>query len=201
MDLLATSNYLSQVHSDLYSAIGDVTAGLDASDISDIASAVWAAKYGDHSAASSFGSLVSDIYSLLSDIESQVDLDASQISDIYSLLSDVESQVDLDAGVISDIYSDLAAGVTIGASSLSDISSRVNAEVLDVLTVDQLADSYAADGAQPTIGQAILAIKQFLEERDVSGTTVTVKKPDGSTTAMTFTLDDGTSPTSITRAT
>ncbi len=43
-------------------------------------------------------------------------------------------------------------------------------------------------------------INQFLTERAVSSTTVTVKKVDGSTSLMTFTLDDATSPTSITRA-
>lgn len=85
---------------------------------------------------------------------------------------------------------------------LNDVSTaQVNAEVVDVLRTDTIPDSYAADGSQPTIAQAVLAIHQFLQERAVSGTTVTVKKPDGSTTAMTFTLDDGTNPTSITRAT
>jgi len=51
------------------------------------------------------------------------------------------------------------------------------------------------------VAQALFAIQQFLQERAVSGTTVTVKKLDGSTTAMTFTLDSATDPTSITRAT
>lgn len=78
--------------------------------------------------------------------------------------------------------------------------STVNAEVVDVMRTDTIPDSYAADGAQPTIAQAVLAIQQYLQERSVSGTTVTVKKPDGSTTAMTFTLDDADAPTSQTRA-
>ncbi len=86
-------------------------------------------------------------------------------------------------------------------AALNDISAAdVNAEMVDVLTVDTIADSYAADGAQPTLSQAILAIQQFLTDKQVSGTTVTVRKPDGTTAAMTFTLDDGTTPTSITRA-
>lgn len=79
-------------------------------------------------------------------------------------------------------------------------ASEVNAEVVDVLRTDTIPDSYAADGSQPTIAQAVLAIHQFLMEKAVSGTTVTVKKPDGSTAAMTFTLNDGSSPSSITRA-
>lgn len=85
-------------------------------------------------------------------------------------------------------------------AALNNLSAaQVNAEVVDVLRTDTIPDSYAADGAQPTIAQAILAIQQFLTEKAVSGTTVTVKKPNGST-AMTFTLNDGTSPSSITRA-
>ena len=98
---------------------------------------------------------------------------------LQTLLSDVESQID--------------AGVGLTASALSDISSNV-------LTV-AMAESYAADGAAPTLAQAVFAIQQFLQERSVATTTVTVKKLDGSTSAMTFTLDDETTPTSITRTT
>lgn len=79
-------------------------------------------------------------------------------------------------------------------------AADVNAEVVDVLRTDTIPDSYATDGSQPTIAQAILMIQQFLMEKSVSGTTLTVNKPDGSTSAMTFTLDDGSTPTSITRA-
>lgn len=79
-------------------------------------------------------------------------------------------------------------------------AAQINAEIVDVLRTDTLPDSYATDGAQPTIAQALLMVWQFLSERSVSGTTVTVKKPDGSTTAMTFTLSDATNPASITRA-
>jgi len=46
-----------------------------------------------------------------------------------------------------------------------------------------------------------LAFHEFLQERAVSGNTVTLKKPDGISTALTFKLYDDTSPTSITRAT
>jgi hypothetical protein len=63
-----------------------------------------------------------------------------------------------------------------------------------------LADAVAADGSVPTLQQALYMIVQFLNERSVSGTTMTVKKPDGTTSLMTFTLNDATNPTSITRA-
>ncbi len=64
-----------------------------------------------------------------------------------------------------------------------------------------VTESYAAANAAPTPVQALLAILQKLYERSVSGTTETIKKLDGSTTAATETLDDATNPTSVTRAT
>lgn len=78
-------------------------------------------------------------------------------------------------------------------AALNDIAAS------DILTT-ALVESYAADGAAPTLSQAIFLIQQFLYERATVGTTVTVKKLDGSATAATLTLDSGTTPTSITRA-
>lgn len=63
-----------------------------------------------------------------------------------------------------------------------------------------LTEAYAADGAAPTIAQALFLIQQMVTEKAISGTTLTVKKLDGSTTAATFTLNDATSPSSITRS-
>lgn len=50
----------------------------------------------------------------------------------------------------------------------------------------QIPDSYSADGAQPTADQAILEIRQMLQEAVVSGSNILIKKPDGSTTAFTI---------------
>src|SRR3990167_6219454 len=100
------------------------------------------------------------------------------------------------AAVLADTGTD---GVVVAAASKTDYALS-NAGV-DALFVRALTEAYAADGAAPTVAQALFAIQQFLQERAVSGTTVTVKKLDGSTTAMTFTLDSATDPTSITRAT
>lgn len=76
---------------------------------------------------------------------------------------------------------------------------EVQSEVEDALDV-AVADSVPADGSRPSVRQALYMITQFLMEKSVSGTTVTVKKPDGSTALMTLTLDSSTDPTSITRA-
>jgi hypothetical protein len=309
VNLLGTSDYLSQIHSDLGSKIGNVSVVLTASDISDIASAVtaagvnisasdmsdivsrvWSEKYNVHSAVnSSFGSfvtqqaqgasnLLSNISGLVSDVESQLDKTdvgltsqflltlsavsdaqsaataavtaantaasialvaasnasdahsltlftatfiASQVSDLHSavdsqfvwtsnilsdiqsdlssqfdglsgMISDLDSQLDLNASVISDIDSQL----TLTNSLLSDVESAV-----DAIWTTAITEAYAADAAAFTPAQALYQIWGAVAEFSISGTTLTVKKLDGSTTAMTFTLDDATDPTSRTRAT
>jgi hypothetical protein len=65
----------------------------------------------------------------------------------------------------------------------------------------QMTEDYAADGTAPTLLQAIYLIQQSIGDFSISGTTLTVKKLDGSTPAATYTLDDATNPTSRTRAT
>lgn len=115
--------------------------------------------------------------------------------------TDLDTITGSDGVTLATTQANYAPATAASVAALNDLSAaQVNAEVVDVLRTDTIPDSYAADGAQPTIAQAILAINQFLMERAVSSTTVTVKKPDGSTTAMTLTLNDATTPTSITRA-
>jgi hypothetical protein len=64
-----------------------------------------------------------------------------------------------------------------------------------------MTESYAADGSTATPEQILYMIWSAVSEFAISGTTLTCKKLDGSAPAMTFTLDDGTDPTSRTRAT
>jgi hypothetical protein len=125
--------------SDLRSAITAGATGLDASALSDIASAVVAAigAAGVELGASS----MSDLRSMVSDVKSAVTVTQSMASDIYSLLSDLHSDVTDLSGVVSDFVSDfgsrvpklvatnsqIAAGVPIGASDMSDIRSAITA--------------------------------------------------------------------------
>ncbi len=74
-------------------------------------------------------------------------------------------------------------------------------ELFAPILTTALTESYNADGAAPTLSQALYVIMQMLTEKTVAGTTCTIKKLDGSTTAMTLTLDDASNPTSITRTT
>lgn len=71
--------------------------------------------------------------------------------------------------------------------------------VADILTT-QMTEAYAADTVAPTLAQAIFLIQQTIQQFAITGTTITVKKLDKSTTAATYTMDDDNSPTSRTRA-
>lgn len=76
----------------------------------------------------------------------------------------------------------------------------------DIPTVSQiwttaLTEAYRSTGATGTATQLLYEILQNLTEFTISGTTKTVKKLDGSTTAKTYTLNDGSNPTGITETT
>ena len=109
-----------------------------------------------------------------------------------------DSEIDSILADTDELQSDDVPGLIAALENLS--SAGANAAV-DAAFTTIMADSVPADGTIPTREQALYMINQFLLERSTAGTTVTVKKADGSTTLMTLTLNDGTTPTSITRAT
>ena len=93
-----------------------------------------------------------------------------------------------------------AAKFAAGAIDAAALATDAAQEIADAVKGRQLAESYAADGVAPTLEQAIMGLQQFLQERIISGTTLTVRKLDGTTAAMTFTLSDASNPVSLTRA-
>lgn len=104
--------------------------------------------------------------------------------------------------LVAASYFDPAADVVANVTTVATTTTNTDmvAEPTTLLTT-QMTEAYAADGVAPTVAQALFIIKQNLEEFAFAGTTKTVKKIDGSTTAATYTLDDGTDPTSSTRST
>ncbi len=82
-------------------------------------------------------------------------------------------------------------GTTLGTSTLT---------AAQVLTT-ALAESYAAVGVAPTLSQAVFEVISLLSNRAVVGTTLTNYKLDGTTAAMTFTINSAGHPTTQTRAT
>jgi hypothetical protein len=98
------------------------------------------------------------------------------------------------AALAADAVTEIQAGL----STVTE--AQVQSNVIDALD-ETLPDSVPADGTRPTVRQLLYMVGQFLWEKEVSGTTVTVNKVDGTTALMTFTLDSATDPTSISRTT
>ena len=125
-------------------------------------------------------------------------VDAPNATAVAAIQSGLATPTNITAGTITTV-TNLTNAPTNGDLT-AVMKASVNAEIVDVLRIDTIPDDYAADGDQPTFAQAILAIQQYLFDKSLSGTTLIVKKPDGSSTAMTFTLDAATAPTSQTRS-
>ena len=112
-------------------------------------------------------------------------------------LSTIEGKVDTVDTVVDSISSTLSSGVTV--ASISDGAIGADA-VADIWSTTALAESYASDGSTGTPAQLLYMIQQATTEFAISGTSLTVKQIDGSTTAGVWTLDDASAPTSRTRA-
>jgi len=127
--------------------------------------------------------------------------------DAAAIAADAIGSSELAASAVTEIQAGLstldAAGVrtAVGLASANlDTQLDAVATPADILTT-ALTEAYAADGVAPTLSQLLFLVLAALTEFAISGTTITAKKLDGVTTAATYTLDDGTNPTSRTRAT
>ena len=94
----------------------------------------------------------------------------------------------------------LAYGAAVAGDAMTLTSGERDA-VAAAAVAKQLTESYAATGIAPTLEQALLMILQLYSDFDIAGTTRTTRKLDGTTVAMTHTLDDATTPTALARAT
>jgi hypothetical protein len=72
---------------------------------------------------------------------------------------------------------------------------------MDAMWTTAMVESYADDNVDATPAQILYMILCAVSEFSISGTTITGKEINGTSTAMTWTLDDASNPTSRTRAT
>jgi len=93
---------------------------------------------------------------------------------------------------------------SVGAADIRSAVGLASANLdtqLAAIWTTALTEAYRATGATGTPAQLLYEILAHLGEASISGTTKTLKKLDGSTTAKTYTLDSATTPTSITETT
>lgn len=112
----------------------------------------------------------------------------------------VSGRMDASVGAMAaDVVT--ASAIATDAIGSNELAGSAVTEIAAAILTSALTESYAADTVAPTLSQAIFMIMQGLLQFAVTSTTVTTKKLDKSTTAMTHTLDSATVPTSRTRAT
>lgn len=176
---------------------------LDSTAVNEIADQVWDEALAGHAGAGSAGKYMVDILT-----------EAAQVGDILDLLGSASN------GTIAQDIADISTSILaidgrIPAALVGGrMDSSVGAMANSVLTAAALAsdavqeiwnstltEGYAAAGGSVTGAQAIHMLISMFGEFSISSTTITTKKLDRSTTAMTFTLDSATTPTSRTRAT
>ena len=119
------------------------------------------------------------------------ELDATDAKGIY-IFDMTQAETNGDLVIVSEVS--LTADIDLQPVIIYTVS-------LGAEFTKQMTESYAADGVAPTPAQALFLIQQMLTDFAISGTILSVKGLDGNTEKATFTLDDATNPTSITRAT
>lgn len=137
-------------------------------------------------------------------------LDGANTAGFYSEQITLSAANGFEKGKCYSIYISATVNSIAGAAHKTfQIEAEVDANVVSDKTGYALSatgsaamtEGYATDGSAATLPQLLYMIWSMLAEKNISSTTLTTKKLDGSTDAMTFTLDSSTAPTTITRAT
>ena len=168
-----------------------------------VADAVWDEATSGHTTSGTFGEQVkTDIDAILVDT-------GTTIPAAIATVDTVVDSILVDTAVIGALGAGLTAvpwNAAWDAEVQSEVADALTAydpptkTEMDAMWTTTQVEAYATDGAAATPSQLLYMILCAVSEFAVSSTTITGKKLDGSTTAMTWTLDDATSPTSRTRA-
>lgn len=130
------------------------------------------------------------------DVRTEMDANSTQLAAIVADTNELQGdwtdggRLDL---IVDAILVDTGTTLPATLAALNDIS------VADILTT-AMTESYRSAGSAPTVAQALCELIAGIHDFAIASTTKTIKKIDG-TTAKTFTLDDATTPTSITETT
>jgi hypothetical protein len=129
---------------------------------------------------------------------------STDITTINATLATIAAYIDTEVAAIKAktdaLPTDPADQSLVEAAITAATTGLATAANVAAVVTTQMTESYAADGVAPTLAQAVFLIQQALTEFTISGTTTTIKKLDGTTTAATLTLNDETTPTGVTRA-
>ena len=145
-----------------------------------------------------------DIPALVTTVDTVVDAVQAKTDNLPSDPADQSLIIAATDAIIADtedIQARLPAALVGGRIDATIDATGMEAGAVANILNTALTESYAADGAAPTLSQALLLTQQSLHEFAISGVTRTVYGLDGATPIATFTLDSATAPTATTRAT
>ncbi len=106
-------------------------------------------------------------------------------------LGALKTLIDVMSGNVDDIEADLANGT----DGLGALKTLIDNQFTTVLT-----ESYASDGSTATVAELLYMLWSILNSLKFVGAVGTARKLDGSTTAMSFAIDDADNPTDINRS-
>lgn len=101
-------------------------------------------------------------------------------------------------GAVGSVAGNVGGNVV---GSVGSVTGLTNTTITTAVLTTAMTEGYRANGATGTLAQLLYEVISHLGEATIVSTTKTIKKVDHATTAETFTLNDATTPTAITRAT
>lgn len=200
------------------SAVTEIQSGLSTLDAAGVRTAVGLASANlDAQLAAIAGYIDTEVAAILAAVDTEV---AAIKTKTDQLTFTTANQVDANALSLADgvitaakIAADAITAAKIAADAITSAKIATDAIDADSLAADAvteiftkifttaLTESYRSAGSPGTLAQYVHEIIAHLGEMSISGTTKTLKKLDGSTTAKTYTLNDATTPTAITETT
>jgi len=129
-------------------------------------------------------------------IDASVGAMAADVVTASAIATDAIGSAELAASAVTEIQSGLATAASIAA--LNDLSAaEVNAEVVDVLTVDQCPEVTAVPSSTATIAQMICWVYALARNRILQSNSQQTLKADNDTTtiAVANVSDNGTTAT------
>jgi hypothetical protein len=121
------------------------------------------------------------------------------VGSVTGAVGSVTGSVGSVTGAVGSVTGSVGS-VTGAVGSVTGSVGSVTAAVT-VSGTSALTESYATAGAPFTLAQALYGLTQQIGQMSITGTTMTVTKRDGVTTAKTYTLNSATTPTSIVETT
>lgn len=193
-------NQTMDITGNLSGSVGSVTAGVTLA--ASAVQAIWDALTSALTTVGSIGKLIVDnLNATVSSRGSQTSVDDLPTNaELATALGTADDAVLAQVALVK-AKTDLIPAVPASTGDAMALTAGERTTLAGVVGTTVQTEAYRADGAAGSLAQMLYETIGHLGESSIASTTKTIKKVDGTTAAATFTLDDATTPTSITRAT